>query len=117
MDWSLITFTDESVDSAQLLLDAAASLSVSIKHVNLRVEEHAHSIWERDLVLVRPDEHVAWRANSVGNAEEAQYVMQLVIGLEVEKRDAGRKDSQASFPDQIFTAKSELRTQVHRYEL
>lgn len=116
-DWSLVTFTAQSAYSAQLLLDAASSLSIPIKHIDLRAEQHAHSIWERDIVLVRPDEHVAWRANSVGNAHEAQHVMRLVIGLGVEKGDAGRRDSKAGFPGQIFTATSAMETQVHDYKL
>jgi hypothetical protein len=117
MDWSLATFTDQSAYSAQLLLDAASSLSIPIKHIDLRAEHHAHSIWERDIVLVRPDEHVAWRANSIGSTDEAQHVMRLVIGLGVEKGDADRRDSEAGFPDQILTATSEMKTQVHHYAL
>ena len=41
----------------------------------------------RDVVLVHPDEHVAWRGNSVDSAEGAQRVMRLVMGLEGTKAD------------------------------
>jgi hypothetical protein len=86
MDWSLVTFTDQSVVSAHLLLDAAASLSVPVKHIDLRSEKHAHRIWERNIVLVRPDDHVAWRADAVGSTAEALVVWRLVIGLEGESK-------------------------------
>jgi hypothetical protein len=26
-------------------------------------DAHAHALYERDLVLIRPDQHVAWRGN------------------------------------------------------
>jgi hypothetical protein len=86
MDWSLVTFTDQSAVSAHLLLDAAASLSVPVKHIDLRNEKHAHIIWERDIVLVHPDDHVAWRADAVGSTAEALDVWRLVIGLEGESK-------------------------------
>nr|WP_205877011.1 hypothetical protein [Mycobacterium gordonae] len=39
-----------------------------MRHVPLTVVEvhdaHAHRLYERDLVLIRPDQHVAWRGNS-----------------------------------------------------
>lgn len=117
MDWSLVTFTDQSADSAQLFLDAAESLSVPMKHIDLRNEEDAHRIWERNIVLVRPDEHVAWRANFITSATEALGILRLVIGLEGEEADAGRRDSKEGPPDQIFTAIMEMKTQVHHYEL
>jgi len=42
---------------------------------------------KRDVVLVRPDEHVAWRDNSVDSAEGAQRVMRSVMGLEGTEAD------------------------------
>jgi FAD-dependent monooxygenase len=117
MDWSLVTFADSSMHSAQLFLDAAASLSVPLEHVDLRDEGHARSIWGCNIVLVRPDEHVAWRADSVSNTEEALRVLRLVIGLEGAEDKAGRRDSNTGLPDQIFTATMETKTQMHRYEL
>jgi FAD-dependent monooxygenase len=116
-DWSLVTFTQKSASDAQPLLDAAASLSVPVEHVDLRDEDHARSIWAHDLVLVRPDEHVAWRANSIGSSEEALRVLRLVIGMDGEKGNADRRDSTRSLPDQVFTATVEMKTQVHHYEL
>jgi hypothetical protein len=85
-DWSLVTFTDNEAD-VKGLLTAAAGLKVPIKHVDLRGEEHAHGIWGFDFVLVRPDEHVAWRSNSVGGVEEAREILRTAIGHEVASAD------------------------------
>lgn len=117
VSWSLVTFTEQSANNAQLLLDAADSLSVPVKHIDLREEEHARRIWDRDIVLVRPDEHVVWRADSIASAVEALDIWRLVIGLETEEADSSRRDSKASPPDQTFTATVEMKTQVHSYKL
>lgn len=116
-EWTLVTFTDQSANSAQLLLDAASSLSVPVKHVDLRREEHAHNIWERDMILVRPDEHVVWRADSINNIVDALNVVRLVIGLEAEKADTGWRASEVALPDQAFTGTIEMATQVNHYNL
>lgn len=115
-DWTLITFTDRSTD-AQLFLNAATSLSVPIKHIDLRGEEHAHRIWGRDMVLVRPDEHVAWRANSMSGLEDAQGVLRLVVGLQPAKKSIDRKDSETHLLDHVFTATAKMETQVQQYEM
>lgn len=41
-------------------------------------DPHARGVWERDLVLVRPDQHIAWR----GEAPPADWgeVLDLVSG-------------------------------------
>lgn len=79
-DWSLVTFADNEAD-VKILLMTAASLHIPIKHVDLRGQEHAHSIWKFELVLVRPDEHVAWRSNSVGGATKAREILEFAVGL------------------------------------
>lgn len=40
----------------------------------------ARQAWERDLVLVRPDQHVAWRGDEAPGAEEWQEVLRHVTG-------------------------------------
>jgi len=79
-DWSLVTFTNNDTD-VEMLLTSAASLNIPIKHVDIRGEEHTHSVWGFDLVLVRPDEHVAWRANSIGSIVEARQILEIAVGL------------------------------------
>jgi hypothetical protein len=40
----------------------------------------ARRAWERDLVLVRPDQHVAWRGDEAPNAGEWEQVLRQVTG-------------------------------------
>jgi len=44
-------------------------------------EEHAHSVYKKELLLIRPDQHVAWRGGFGPFApEEAERVINLVRG-------------------------------------
>ena len=44
------------------LLEAAAAQGVPVSHT-IVTDGAARELWERDLVLLRPDHHVAWRGN------------------------------------------------------
>ena len=50
--------------SAAPLVEAAASRGVPLKVVDIR-DSKARSIYERDFVLIRPDQHVAWRGDAM----------------------------------------------------
>jgi 2-polyprenyl-6-methoxyphenol hydroxylase-like FAD-dependent oxidoreductase len=55
------TLLDTAGDGkADPLLAAAADRGVPVRHVVVK-ETKVRRLWERDLVLVRPDQHVAWR--------------------------------------------------------
>ncbi|MFN2496471.1 MAG: FAD-dependent monooxygenase [Pseudonocardiaceae bacterium] len=61
------------------VLDAAQLRGVPLRH--LPIEDPAvRSVWERDLVLVRPDQHVAWR----GSVPPARWdaVLDRVTGVD-----------------------------------
>jgi 2-polyprenyl-6-methoxyphenol hydroxylase-like FAD-dependent oxidoreductase len=49
---------------ADALLAAADDRGLPVKHLVI-TERRVRDLWERDLVLVRPDQHVAWRGNRV----------------------------------------------------
>jgi hypothetical protein len=52
------------------IVDAAQRVNLPLETVNMN-EPKVREIYERDLVLVRPDGHVAWRGNVVpGNSDE-----------------------------------------------
>ncbi len=59
--FTLLRFAD--IDVAPIVA-AAADLGVPLDVVDLR-DSHARHLYQRDLVLIRPDQHVAWRANTV----------------------------------------------------
>lgn len=59
--FTLLRFTDTDVDS---VVAAAAERGVPLKLLDVR-DANARKIYERDLVLVRPDHYVAWRGDAV----------------------------------------------------
>lgn len=61
--FTLVDFAGDG--RANALLEAAAAQRVPVHHAVV-ADEHARDIWERDLVLLRPDHHVAWRGNAAG---------------------------------------------------
>ncbi|KAL4955025.1 FAD binding domain-containing protein [Aspergillus filifer] len=81
-EWTLIQFTTSSSKSkkADALLAGAERLNFPLKHVTLTDEAHAREIYERDLILVRPDTHVAWRENNPPDAKEAETILLIVSG-------------------------------------
>lgn len=58
--FTLLRFADHDVTA---LTDAAAERGVPLEVVDVR-DAHARVLYERDLVLVRPDQHVAWRGDA-----------------------------------------------------
>lgn len=58
--FTLLRFADHDVDA---FIDAAAQRGVPFEVVDIR-DARAHFLYERDLVLIRPDQHVAWRGDS-----------------------------------------------------
>lgn len=57
------TLVDTAGDGrADALLNAAAQRGLPLQHVVVR-DGRVRELWERDLTLVRPDQHVAWRGN------------------------------------------------------
>ena len=58
--FTLLRFADHDVTE---LVEAAAERSVPLGIVDVR-DAHARELYERDLVLVRPDQHVAWRGDA-----------------------------------------------------
>lgn len=61
-DCTIINFTsDGSIDRAFIVHATALKIPLTRRH--LPSEQHVMSIWEKSVVLVRPDNHVAWRAS------------------------------------------------------
>ncbi|RFS84433.1 monooxygenase [Actinomadura spongiicola] len=57
------------------LLAAAAAQRLPVRHAVVR-DARVREVWERDLVLLRPDHHVAWRGNATG-ADPAAVVRRV----------------------------------------
>ncbi|MFN0305378.1 MAG: FAD-dependent monooxygenase [Burkholderiales bacterium] len=60
--FTLLDFTGDP--AASQLVNAAAARGVPLERVVIR-DPHAHRLYERNLVLIRPDQHVAWRGDRV----------------------------------------------------
>lgn len=69
----------------------ALELGIPLKAVHLPDEPHVRKVWERDAVLVRPDDHVAWRLPFGADrldAQEVERVLSIVLGRrEVEQKN------------------------------
>jgi 2-polyprenyl-6-methoxyphenol hydroxylase-like FAD-dependent oxidoreductase len=72
--FTLVRFTDASVAA---LAEAAQRRGVPLKVLDVR-DANARRIYERDFVLVRPDQHVAWRGNAM--PDDALAVIDRVRG-------------------------------------
>lgn len=59
------------------IVDRAARRGVPLRHVVVD-DDNARAMWERDLVLVRPDQHVAWRSDKP--PEDWDVVLEHVCG-------------------------------------
>lgn len=61
LGFTLLRFADLDVDA---FVEAAAERGMPLHVVDVR-DDHARTLYERDLVLIRPDHHVAWRGDTV----------------------------------------------------
>ncbi|KAJ5105197.1 hypothetical protein NUU61_002544 [Penicillium alfredii] len=90
-EFTLIHFVERSTTTntndnnvSDIFATTAESRQIPLKHIHVLDEPHAHRIWERDLVLVRPDTHVAWRGNAADvarlTADELHRIWDVLTG-------------------------------------
>ncbi len=75
-EWTLLRLSNRA-DGRQIAA-AASALGLDMKVVDLRSDE-ARDLYQADLVLIRPDQIVAWRGNS---DETATDILRRVLGRE-----------------------------------
>jgi 2-polyprenyl-6-methoxyphenol hydroxylase-like FAD-dependent oxidoreductase len=80
LGFTLLRFAEVDVDS---LAAAAAERGIPLKIVDIR-DDHARTLYERDLVLIRPDHHVAWRGATV--PDEAGAILDHIRGAATQLR-------------------------------
>ena len=78
--FTLLRFDDVDVSA---LTEAARSRGVPWEVIDIR-DEHARRLYERDLVLIRPDQHVAWRADAP--PEDPAALVGLIRGATPQSR-------------------------------
>jgi FAD-dependent monooxygenase len=80
--YTLVEFCDDKIldRGGSFLVEAAKALEVPLKHIRLTNEGHARSLWEKPLVLIRPDGHVSWRGDSVDHRSTAYKIVEVAVG-------------------------------------
>lgn len=127
--YSLVDFSDGSDSGSDILLEAAQTHWMPLKHVRLSGEDHAHRVWGERLVVVRPDGHVVWRAAQIRDLHEAMRIVAAMRGAKEVAADSigaklhmnGAADHSApvngtSAPPH-FTSTVELASQTDNYEM
>ncbi|PVH70748.1 hypothetical protein DL98DRAFT_618096 [Cadophora sp. DSE1049] len=97
-EFSLVDFTADA-RYASVFVPVAKKMSIPLKVVHLPDEEHVRKIWERDAVLIRPDDHVAWRTTVEGNLKkiDVESILNVVVGkatVSAAIREKGRVDAE-----------------------
>lgn len=79
--YTLVDFTKDASFAGRFESEAAEA-GIPLKVVNLPGESHVRTIWERDAVLIRPDDHVCWRAAQNGDASsiDVRSILKKVAG-------------------------------------
>ncbi|EXL69778.1 hypothetical protein FOPG_14307 [Fusarium oxysporum f. sp. conglutinans race 2 54008] len=111
--WTLILF-DSQLPDLHHFVDAANQLGIPLSIVDLSEETQAKELYEKALVLIRPDQHAAWRADEVPPFEATRHVLLTVTGrLSVEPCF----EPQGLIPQRAFTASETMTTQVEEFKL
>lgn len=113
-DWTLLVFAGRDVGQSHFVT-AAARASLPLVVVDLSREQKAKKLYERDLVLIRPDQHVAWRDEKVDSVEAAYAVLETVTGR-VEEREL-EPVAEKKRPREAFTSSVGMTTQMNGFAL
>jgi FAD-dependent monooxygenase len=112
--YTLVEFSENS--GSELLLEAAKQVGLPLKLLRLQGEEAAFTVWGERLVLIRPDFHVAWRAEGVQTLKDAQRIIAIVGGY-ANSDSQLKRDGEAEWStNSCFSATSSHDTQKDVYE-
>lgn len=116
--WTLFEFANETDARLQTrsLLDAATAIKMPLEHVVLYNEENARKVWQADLVLIRPDGHVAWRGQDAPDVESVDNLVKIITGHKAGKYSTSDCDNSAAILAP-FAATEEVTSQVDEYKL
>ncbi|KAH8807752.1 FAD binding domain-containing protein [Xylogone sp. PMI_703] len=96
-DYTIVDFTSSGKVSASFE-EVAKSLGIPLKRVHLPSEQHVRSIWERDIVLVRPDGIVSWRSDNQGadtlDAEAIKHVLLVSVGQRATNTEKAKRSTE-----------------------
>lgn len=106
-EFTIVDFTADA-RYAPIFQAEAKKRGVPLKAVHLPDEPHVRKIWERDAVLVRPDDHVAWRSSAeAGDAAtkeiDVENIFSVVLGHEAVSADVNGALKKAQNGEHEFT--------------
>lgn len=117
MEFDVANKSAEFEQGSRLLVEAANRLGVPLSHVRLTNEEHAARLWEKPLVLIRPDGHVAWRGNLVEDATIAGRIIETAVGCHCTAPNPGTIHDTSKIPAVFTMVGDETKTQTMDYKL
>lgn len=79
LEYTLINFSTDT-GRTTAFEKAARDQHVPLKVIHLPKERHVRTLYERDVVLIRPDGHVGWRCRVKGDDLEAHHVISTATG-------------------------------------
>lgn len=102
-DYTIVDFTEEGLVSHEFV-QSAATLNIPLTRVHLPSETHVRDIWCRRAVLIRPDDHVAWRAPANSKLPiDATQVLRIATGQLSSRDDASHSDALKAIRDKGFS--------------
>ncbi|CEL04853.1 hypothetical protein ASPCAL05977 [Aspergillus calidoustus] len=96
-EYTLVDFTSTG-SYIESFAHEAKTLKIPFKPVHLPDEDHVRRIWERDAVLVRPDDHVAWRSSLSDKGLKAREILQVAVGQRAVERSETPAESEQVQP-------------------
>ena len=75
-EFTLLKFSDTDTSALE---EAARTAGMPLTRIDLK-DAHARRLYERQLVLIRPDQHVAWRGDEAPEADAAKDIVDRVRG-------------------------------------
>ncbi|KAJ4194764.1 hypothetical protein NW759_016480 [Fusarium solani] len=78
--FTIVDFTQDKRWATQFKT-VSLQLGVPLTTVHLPQEDHAREVWGRDAILIRPDDHVAWRSPaSIVDQLDVNHVLKVATG-------------------------------------
>ncbi len=80
--YTCVDFSEHGGFAAEFA-EVAKELQMPLEIVHLPKEKHVRAVWGRDAFIIRPDDHVAWRAGIDGKVPvDLRKVLAVVVGVE-----------------------------------
>jgi hypothetical protein len=92
-DFTLLTF-DTYIDTTPIEA-AARQMGIPLKIVGIE-NEGARKLYEAEVVLIRPDQHIAWRGNSKEAGKLAEHLFAIATGRDVQHKAIHPPDTASS---------------------